>query len=140
MCLCPSLFMITLTLLNASLLIFIFWIFNCLATSVHNFSKHFGLSLAYYAPKIWNDLLNDICLATTYLFAKVYPPQFLALYMIFCTAPDPCYVWLYGYGFLFFLYYAPIVCLLMEIKFYKSTIRIGIIIFGVIEQILSKYP
>ena len=54
------------------------------ATSIYKSSKHFGLSFAYDAPKIWNDLLDGVCLATslhsfirklkTYLFAQAYPP------------------------------------------------------------------
>ena len=54
------------------------------ATSIYKSSKHFGLSFAYEAPKIWNDLPDDVRLATslhsfrrkfkTYLFAHAYPP------------------------------------------------------------------
>ena len=46
--------------------------------------KHFGHSFAFDAPKIWNDLPQDVRSATsvasfrkklkTYLFAKAYPP------------------------------------------------------------------
>ena len=31
------------------------------ATSIFQSSKHFGLSFAYDAPKIWNDLPDDVC-------------------------------------------------------------------------------
>ena len=55
------------------------------ATSIYKSSKHFGLSFfAYDAPKIWNDLPDDVRSATslhsfrrklkTYLFAQAYPP------------------------------------------------------------------
>ena len=47
-------------------------------------AKHFGHSFAFDAPKIWNDLPQDVRSATsvasfrkklkTYLFAKAYPP------------------------------------------------------------------
>ena len=57
------------------------------ATSVYKSTKHFGLSFAYDAPNIWNDLPDNVCLATslhsfrkklkTYLFANAYPPEFL---------------------------------------------------------------
>ena len=51
--------------------------------SVLKSTRHFGLRFAYDTPKIWNDLLDDLHLATslhssrekfkTYLFAKAYP-------------------------------------------------------------------
>ena len=51
---------------------------------VQNICKHFGLSFAYDAPKIWNDLPDDVRSATSlhsfrrklkaYLFAQAYPP------------------------------------------------------------------
>ena len=54
------------------------------ASSVYKSSKHVGLSFAYDAPKIWNNLPDDICSTTslhsfrkklkTYLFAQAYPP------------------------------------------------------------------
>ena len=54
------------------------------ATSVYKSIKHFGLSFAYDAPNIWNDLPDDVCSIIslhsfrkkikTYLFAQVYPP------------------------------------------------------------------
>ena len=54
------------------------------ATSIYKSFKHFGLSFAYDAPKIWNDLPDDVHSATSlhsfrrklkiYLFAQVYPP------------------------------------------------------------------
>ena len=54
------------------------------ATSVYKSSKLFGLSFAYNAPKIWNDLPDDAHSATslhsfrrkpkTYLIAQAYPP------------------------------------------------------------------
>ena len=54
------------------------------ATSLYKSSKHFGLSFAYDAPKIWNDLPDDVRSATSlhslrrklkaYLFAQAYPP------------------------------------------------------------------
>ena len=53
-------------------------------TSIYSSSNHFGLSFAYDAPKIWNDLPDDVRLATSlhsfrrklkiYLFAQAYPP------------------------------------------------------------------
>ena len=56
------------------------------ATSIYKSSKHFGLSFAYDAPKIWNDLPDDVRLATslhsfrrklkTYLFHKHIHPNF----------------------------------------------------------------
>ena len=52
-------------------------------TSVCKSTKHFGLSFGYDAPRIWNDLPDDACSATslhsfikkfkTYLFPKAYP-------------------------------------------------------------------
>ena len=54
------------------------------ATSIYKSFKHFGLSFAFDAPKIWNDLPDDVHSAislhsfrrklTTYLFAHTYPP------------------------------------------------------------------
>ena len=54
------------------------------APSVYKSPKHFGLSFAYNAPKIWNDLPDDVWSATslhsfrkklkTYNFAQAYPP------------------------------------------------------------------
>ena len=54
------------------------------ATSIYKSSKHFDLNFAYDAPKIGNNLSDDVCLATslhsfrkklkTYLFAQAYPP------------------------------------------------------------------
>ena len=53
-------------------------------TSLYKSSKHFNLSFAYDAPKIWNDLPDDVRSATSlhsfrrklkaYLFAQAYPP------------------------------------------------------------------
>ena len=53
-------------------------------SSVFMSAKHFGHSFAFDAPKIWNDLPQDVRSATsvasfrkklkTYLFAKAYPP------------------------------------------------------------------
>ena len=50
------------------------------AISVYNSTKHFGLSFAYDAPMIWNDLPDDVHSATslqsfrkklkTYLFGE----------------------------------------------------------------------
>ena len=34
---------------------------------VHKSSKQFGFSFAYDAPKVWNQMLYDICSATTLL-------------------------------------------------------------------------
>ena len=52
--------------------------------SVHKSARHFGYSFAYDAPKIWNDLPDDVRSATSihifrkrlksYLFTKSYPP------------------------------------------------------------------
>ena len=71
------------------------------ATSIYKSSKHFGLSFAYDAPKVWNDLPDDASLATslhsfkqnlkTYLFAPAYPPEFL-LFPVSLRGADPCYV------------------------------------------------
>ena len=54
------------------------------ATSVYMSTKHFDFSYAHDVPKIWNDLPDDVCSATsfhssrkklkTYLFAQAYPP------------------------------------------------------------------
>ena len=54
------------------------------APSVYKSAKHFSLHFAYDAPKIWNDLPDDVRFATslhsfrkklkTYLFAQAYPP------------------------------------------------------------------
>ena len=54
------------------------------ATSLYKSSKHFGLSFAHDAPKIWNGLPDDVRSATslhsfrrklkTDLFAQAYPP------------------------------------------------------------------
>ena len=51
---------------------------------VHKSSKQFGFSFAYDAPKVWNELPDDIHSVTSllsfhkklksYLFTKVYPP------------------------------------------------------------------
>ena len=38
------------------------------ASSVYKSTMHFGLSFAYYAPKIWNDLLDNIR-SPTYLYS-----------------------------------------------------------------------
>ena len=52
-------------------------------SSVFKSVKHFGHSFAFDAPKIWNELPNDVCSTTsvasfrklkTYLFAKAYAP------------------------------------------------------------------
>ena len=53
-------------------------------TSVHKSTKHFGLSFAYDAPKIWNDLPDDVRSASSanivkkrlkaYILSKAYPP------------------------------------------------------------------
>ena len=53
-------------------------------SSAFKSAKHFGHSFAFDAPKIWNELPQDIRSATsvasfrkklkTYLFAKAYPP------------------------------------------------------------------
>ena len=52
--------------------------------SIYKSKKHFGLSFAYDAPRIWNDLPDDVRSAKslssfrkklkTYLFEKAYPP------------------------------------------------------------------
>ena len=52
--------------------------------SIYKSKKHFGLSFAYDAPMIWNDLPVVVCSAKslfsfrnklkTYLFEKAYPP------------------------------------------------------------------
>ena len=51
--------------------------------SVHKSTRHFGLSFAYDAPKIWNDLPDDVRSNSSvntfrkklkaYLLSKVYP-------------------------------------------------------------------
>ena len=71
------------------------------ATSIYKSSKHFGLSFAYDAPKIWNDLPDDVRSATslhsfrrklkTYLFSQAYPPLLL-LSLVSLHGADPCYV------------------------------------------------
>ena len=55
-----------------------------LEVPLYTSTKNFGLSFAYDAPKIWNDLPDDVHSATslhsftkklkTYLFAQAYPP------------------------------------------------------------------
>ena len=52
--------------------------------SVHKSKKHFIHSFAYYAPKLWNDLPDDVCFAPnlacfrkklkSYLLDKAFPP------------------------------------------------------------------
>ena len=54
------------------------------STSIYKSAKHFGHSFAYDAPRIWNDLPDDVRSATslhsfrrklkTFLFAQAYPP------------------------------------------------------------------
>ena len=83
------------------------------ATSVYKSSKHVGLSFAYDAPKIWNDLPDDVHLVTplhsfrkklkTYLFAQAYPPnfgfsQFLSMTLTFTMLQ------VNDYSFLLFLF------------------------------------
>ena len=58
--------------------------------SIYKSKKQFGLSFAYDAPIIWNDLPDDVRSAKslssfrkklkTYLFEKAYPPQFFPLF------------------------------------------------------------
>ena len=57
---------------------------SLLMSSLYKLVKYFGFSFAFDAAKIWNDLPNDVCSATsisppgkmlkTYLFAKAYLP------------------------------------------------------------------
>ena len=52
--------------------------------SIYKSTKQFGLSFAYDAPKIWNELPDDVRSATSiasfrkklkaYLFCQAYPP------------------------------------------------------------------
>ena len=52
-------------------------------SSIHKSSKQFGFSFAYDVHKVWNELSNDICSATSllcfhkklkaYLFTKACP-------------------------------------------------------------------
>ena len=54
--------------------------------SVHKSKRHFSRSFAYDAPKVWNDLPDEIRSAQslasfrtklkTYLFTKAYPPSY----------------------------------------------------------------
>ena len=68
--------------------------------SIYKSKKHFGLSFTFDAPRIWNDLPDDVCSAKslslfmnklkTYLFEKAYPPYFSpSLVIIFLCGADP---------------------------------------------------
>ena len=60
--------------------------------SIYKSKKHFGLSFAYDAPMIWNDLPDDVRSAKslssfrkklkTYLFEKAYPPFISSFSMV----------------------------------------------------------
>ena len=85
--------------------------------SVFKSRKHFGLSFAYDAPMIWNDLPDEVHSANSlasfrsklksYLFGKAYPPWVLNIEQCICVMRLR-------------------ICLLTEIKRYKSAIRIRI--------------
>ena len=90
------------------------------ATSVCKSSKHFGLSDAYDAPKIWNDLPDGVCSAISlhsfkkkleiYLFAKAYPLYF-CFYQSLSVGLTPATSQDNYYRFLLFLYGESSVCL-----------------------------
>ena len=72
-----------------------------LFASVFKSQKHFGLSFAYDAPMIWNDLPEEVRSANSlasfrsklksYLFGKAYPPKF-TISSCFLRGADPCNV------------------------------------------------
>ena len=98
------------------------------ATSVHKSSKHFGLSFAYDAPKIWNDLSDDVSSKEAQnLFLKTSISTLISPFPGF--SPWCCLAMsrVNDYSsLLFFWFGAPKICLYMEIKHYKNTIRIKI--------------
>ena len=65
-------------------------------------SRQFGLSFAYDAPKIMNDLPNDVCSAISllsfrqalqsYLFAKAYPYTLALDIFLLCTFLHSTYI------------------------------------------------
>ena len=89
------------------------------ATSVYKSTKHFGLSFAYHAQKIWDDLTDNACLAISlHSFRKklkislqkhIHPNSYffcslsVALTLAMSQVND--------YSFLLCLYGAPGVCL-----------------------------
>ena len=103
--------------------------------SIYKSKKHFGHSFAYDAPRIWNDLPDDVRSAKslssfrkklkTYLFEKAYPPQItLSFSICLLRCVDPCNVpdltiTISDIGFLRLRVYHQI-----EIKRCKSIIRI----------------
>ena len=86
-------------------------------TSAYKSTENYGLSFAYDAPTIWNDKLDDVCLATsihlfrkklkTYLFAKAIPTLISAFSQSFSMVLTPAMSLVNDYEFLLFLYYAP---------------------------------
>ena len=67
--------------------------------SVHKSTKQFGFGFAYDAPKVWNELPDDISSATSLfsfkknlkddLLTKAYPPQVLVFYCLCGMEPPP---------------------------------------------------
>ena len=70
------------------------------AISVYKSAKHFGLSFAYDAPKIWNDMPGDVHSATSlHLFRKKHKPCFFVqayppfrFFVVSLYGTDPCCV------------------------------------------------
>ena len=72
------------------------------ASSVHKSTKHFGLSFAYDAPKIWNDLPDDLHSTTslhsfrkklkTISLQKHTHPSFWLFFLVLLHGAEPCYV------------------------------------------------
>ena len=98
------------------------------ATSLYKSSKHFGLSFAYDAPKIW-DVVRPLLSTHSEGSSKpisshkhTHPdfcfPSFLSVALTLAMSQ------VYDYSFLL-LFGAPRVCLWIEIRRYKNTIRIS---------------
>ena len=102
--------------------------------SVFKSRKHFGLSSAYDEPTIWNDVPEKDRSANSlasfrsklksYLFGKAYQPYFSPP---FSTVLTPAMSLVYEYRTMFFGLMRLRVCLLTEIKHYKSAVRIRIV-------------
>ena len=104
--------------------------------SVFKSRKHFGLSFAYDAPMIWNDLPDEVSSANSlasfrsklksYLFGKAYPPSISNFLLLSPRCwPLQC-LWFLNIEQCFCVMRLRI-CLLTEIKCYKSAIRIRIL-------------
>ena len=81
------------------------------ASSVYKSTKHFCLSFAYNAPKICNDLPDDVYSATSLHIqkevCKSIPTLFSGFVRVFLGALTSAMSLLYDYGFFAFLYSAP---------------------------------